>query len=225
MHNVNEWLEKEFIKAANPERALVMKAYMKDQFEFYGIPSGERKHLTRNLWQLYRDEVKRQWNPIAKEAWGQEEREWQYVAMDILGRIEKKLLPEDLPFIEYLITHRSWWDTVDFLASHAVGQILSNDKSIRRKTARNFMKSDNMWLQRTALIFQLRYGERTDEELLFEVVDFLGGGKEFFINKAIGWSLRQYSKFRPHAVSGYLEMNRKKLSGLSIREASKYLAG
>jgi len=216
---ITEFLESNY----NQEYALKMKAYLKDRFELYGIKSPQRKVFTNKLWAKHKSEIKQNWKPLTKWLWNQNYRDYHYVAMDIIGRIEKSLVKEDLSLIEVFIINHSWWDTVDFLASHGIGQILKNDLNFQMETADRYMNSNNMWLQRTAIIFQLFYKESTNVDLMFAMIDETIGSKEFFINKASGWALRQYGKTNPEAVRQYVDLQRPRLSGLTIREATKYL--
>lgn len=209
---------------ANADQALQMEAYMKGHFPFYGIKSVLRRQILFRVWNASNQQMlRRDWQLVVANLWQKDQREYQYVAMDLMRKIEKQLREADLPFIEKLILDKSWWDTVDFLASHCIGIILLKDEKLRRTTADRYMKSNKLWLQRTALIFQLMYKENTDEDLLFTMVDAIHGSKEFFINKGAGWALRQYSKINPESVRKYIDLQESKLSGLTLREASKYL--
>ncbi|NNF20457.1 MAG: DNA alkylation repair protein, partial [Saprospiraceae bacterium] len=155
--------------------------------------------------------------------WKEEKRELQYVAMDLLGKCQKQIITEDLVTMEYLIISKSWWDTVDFLAANPVGHILKENPELKYQKSKEFIKSGNMWLQRTSLLFQLKYKNAVDEHLLYQNIMNLTGSKEFFINKAIGWSLRQYSKYNPKSVRRFIDENQAALANLSVREGSKYL--
>ena len=124
--------------------------------------------------------------------------------------------------LEDLITTKSWWDSVDGIAPNLVGYILSKDKSLQYKWAEKWIESDNFWLRRSAIIHQLRYKEKVDEELLFALVESQIGDEEFFINKACGWALRQFGKYNPAAVKEFIDLH-PNLAGLTVREASKYL--
>lgn len=207
----------------NQEYAHKMKAYLKDRFELYGIRAPQRKTFFKTFWAEHKSEIKQNWQVLTAWLWQQEFRDYHYIAMDIIAKIEKTLTKNDLPLIETFITNHSWWDTVDFLASHGIGQILKNDEDYQLSVADRYMKSDNMWLQRSAIIFQLFYKERTNQVLLFAMIDETFDSKEFFINKATGWALRQYSKTNPEAVRQYVDLQRTKMSCLTIREATKYI--
>jgi len=196
---------------------------MKDHFKFYGVPAPARKELISRIWQSEKAIIKENIRPIVRQLWREKEREYQMIALELMGKCKKQFTSDDLPMIEDLITSKSWWDTVDFLASTIVGYILALENDQARSTAKRYMSSDNLWLNRTALIFQLKYKEETDAELLYQLIDKTMGSNEFFINKASGWALRQYSKFEPRSVEKYLTKNKETLAKLTIREGSKYL--
>lgn len=162
-----------------------------------------------------------QLDSIVRELWGWPEREYHYIALTFLDRYQQQLTPQDVPLLEYLITTKSWWDTVDSLASHNVGKLLRQYPSSREVVIDAWRESDNIWLRRTTLLFQLGYKAQTDAALLFSLVDQNKDSKEFFIQKAIGWALREYSKTAPEAVQGFVSTA--SLAPLSQREALKWL--
>jgi len=200
-----------------------MSAYMKNKFVFYGIQAPTRKEIVSRLWKTEKSRLKALIRPLTKALWDKEEREYQMIALDLLGKSKATLTKDDLPFIEQLIMTKSWWDTVDFLAATIVGAILRENTTLAQTKARTYMANGNMWLQRTSLIFQLKYKNAVDEELLYELILKTLGSKEFFINKASGWALRQYSKHNPESVSAFIDNNRTQLAPLTVREGGKYL--
>jgi len=209
-------LENVLAAAADPERARAMAAYMRDQFAYYGVGTTERRRLTRPLLKAYAE-------ADLRELWARPQRELQYCACEYLDLHRKRLShPELLPTLEHLLTTKSWWDTVDALASHSVGGLVLRYPELHAAMDA-WSQADNMWLRRTALIYQLSFKEKTDEERLFRNVDRMAHEKEFFIRKAIGWALRQYARVAPDRVREFLAPRRDKLSGLSLREATKHL--
>ena len=135
--------------------------------------------------------------------------------------MKKKLAPEHFPLVEYLITEKSWWDTVDGLAAWIVGAIMKTHPSAIESKTKEWMASDNIWLQRTCLIFQLGYKKETDTELLAGFIEQLADHKTFWIRKAIGWALREYSKTDPGFVQAFVDSHQ--LAPLSRREALKVI--
>jgi 3-methyladenine DNA glycosylase AlkD len=214
-------LEAEFIKHADPENAIPMSRYMKNRFDFFGINSPLRKDIFSRHKQKYGLIPEGEEKEIVTWCWEAPQREYQYFAMDFLARKKNKADKKIIGLYEYMITHKSWWDTVDLIASHLVGAYFKRfPESIPEITGR-WMNSGNMWLQRTCLLFQLKYKEDTDTKLLSSFIGKLAFSEEFFIRKAIGWALREYSKTNPDFVIGFVRDN--KTSGLSEREALKWL--
>ena len=221
MHNYVKPLVKSFKANANPANAEPMAKYMKNLFPYLGIKTPLRK-------ELYRVFVKENGLPeitelkqIVLDLWDLPEREYQYVAIELIRKFSKKWNEDFIDLFETLIITKSWWDSVDGLASWMVGEHFRRFPHLRDQYIDRWMKSGNMWLQRTCLLFQLGYKDKTDEMLMGSIIMALNGSKEFFINKAIGWILREYSKTDSQAVINFVENN--KLSNLSKREALKWL--
>lgn len=215
-------IQSSFQKSKNPEIASGMKAYMKDHFEYLGIKSPKRKEIQKEFaLEIRKWEMDRTWD-LVLQLWELDEREYQYMAMDIIKWRYKKPKEEDLEIIKHLITTKSWWDSVDLLASHTLGLYLMTFPEKRKMVCKEFSKSGNLWLQRSTIIFQLKYKEQTDYSLLYHQILLLNSNRDFFIQKAIGWSLRQYSKANPDSVREFLQ-NHPEIDKLALREASKYL--
>ena len=213
----NLFLEMEQLK--DGLQAEKMSAYMKNNFEFLGIPKPKLKEITKP----YLKESKKydfDWD-FAWLCWDKDYREAQYIAIDYLAINVKKFTVDDLPRLEKLITSKSWWETVDSLDAF-VGHIVLKYPYLQ-KTMLEWSGADNIWLRRVAIDFQLTFKEKTNTELLEEIICNNFGSDEFFINKAIGWSLRDYSKINPDWVRDFLMRYKDKLSALSRKEAGKYL--
>ena len=186
-------LNAEFEKERNPENSIPMAAYMKHKFSFLGIKSPERKGILRKVVNNHKTELKDQLDLIVKDLYALQEREYHYCAMEICARFKKRQYQlSDIALVEILITTHSHWDTVDFIAKHIYGQYLKEHPEQVNLTVEKFTNSENMWLNRSAILFQLGYKETTDSDLLFALCDQHKSSKEFFIQKAIGWSLREY---------------------------------
>lgn len=207
------------------KRASQMKAYMKGQFEYFGLPSPLRKDLQRSVFENYRSEIKDlNIKDFTLLCWGHPCRELQYAALDLMRKKKKELADEsDIPFLEDLVQDKSWWDTVDFLASFHLGNVIVQHLEIRADYLNRWINSPNMWLRRTAILAQLKFKEKTDFDLLTACIIKTAGEKEFFIRKAAGWALREYSKTNPAAVVAFVSENLDILSGLTNREALKWL--
>jgi 3-methyladenine DNA glycosylase AlkD len=193
-----------------------MKAYMRNLFDFLGIPTPLRRKLSREFIKAHKAA---DWDFINK-CWEQPEREFQYLAMDCLNKLKHTFSPGDIPGLERLITEKSWWDTVDAL-DVIVGDIALRHPEVNG-TLLTWSISENIWLRRTAIDHQLTRKEKTDTALFEKILENNLGQSEFFINKAIGWSLREYSKTCPDWVRTFIKGHKEKMSPLSVREASKY---
>ena len=198
-----------------------MKQYMKNRFEFYGIKSPKRKDLIRIFLKKYGLPPKNISESVVKILWNYPYRECQYAALDILERCVKKEQIRNIKLYEELITSKSWWDTVDWLATRVVGVHLHKFPNDIMSIHKRWMDSDNMWLQRVCLLFQLKYKSETDTKLLFSTIKQLSHSKEFFIQKAIGWSLREYSKTDVDAVRTFVACAT--LAPLSVREGMRLI--
>lgn len=210
-----------FEQSANPAQAAPMKKYMHDQFEYLGIKSPQFKSLMKEHIAKHGLPPVDELEAVARDLWSLPQREFQYAATSLIGRMEKKLPKGFAPTFEHLITHKSWWDTVDTLAGGSVGVHFQRFPNVREKYLAKWRKSENFWLRRTCILFQLNYKEETDFDLLCEIIRENLGSKEFFINKAIGWALRQYARTDPKAVKKFVETT--DLHPLSRREAMKHL--
>lgn len=200
-----------------------MNAYMKNKFVFFGIKAPVRKALA-DAWikSLPATLSPTERKEIVWELYNQEQREFHYVAIDWMNAWKKEMIEkDDSDFLKLLITTHSWWDSVDAIASNYLGKYIQKFPIEGAELIEEWRHSDNMWLRRSCLIHQLKYGNNTDFTLLMDLINQFKNDKEFFIQKAIGWSLRQYSKFQPEAVRDFLHDS--DLKGLARKEAEKYL--
>ena len=206
-------------EVANPEDAIHMKAYMKDQFEFLGVKTPVRRKLSKVFFKK-NSSLAIDWKFI-HQAWENPYREMQYAVLDYLQLKQKALKPSDLLKIKKLAQTKPWWDTIDFLC-RSVGYI-SLHYPETKKIVLDWSRDKDFWLRRIAIEHQLLQKEETDVQLLEQILINNLNQTEFFINKAIGWALRDYSKTNPDWVLEFIEKYKDKLSKLSIKEGSKYL--
>ncbi len=206
---------------ADAEQARAMEAYMKDLFSFYGIKAPVRKTILKETINKFKSELSRDTIiEIVNTLYQDLHRELHYCAIELTDRFLKKNYEvDDIYFIEKLITTNSWWDTVDFIAKHILGNYLLQFPDQTTVVVTKFSSSKDMWLNRSAILFQLGYKEKTDTQLLFKLCDQHKSSEEFFIQKAIGWALREYSKINPEAVVKFV--SKTDLKTLSKKEALK----
>ena len=221
MHKYASSLKSLFESHANPSQAAPMKKYMRGQLEYLGIKTPQSRALMKEFIGDHRLPVIDELDSILRDLWALPQREFQYAAMNLLDKFEKKLPANFITTLEYLILTKSWWDTVDVLSSHPVGTHFQRYPAVKKKYLTKWRKSKNIWLRRTAILFQLGYKKETDFDLLCEIINENLGSDEFFINKAIGWALRQYAYTDPKAVKKFVKAT--ELHPLSRREAMKHL--
>ena len=208
-------------KNSQKEYSLQMQKYMKNLFPFYGIKSPERKVIFR---QFIKDEgfpSIKEVKEVIKLLYQKPEREFHYFAIELANKYSGKFDKEDIKLFEYLIVNYSWWDTIDSIAVNSLGKFFRIHPEMITETTALWMESGNKWLQRSCILFQLKYKKDTDLQLLYSFIDKLRLSNEFFIQKAIGWSLREYSKVDPQEIIMYIRNN--ELKSLSSREAQRIM--
>ncbi|WP_299525875.1 DNA alkylation repair protein [Winogradskyella sp.] len=215
-------LSAEFEAQANRDNALQMQAYMKDLFPFFGIKAPKRQKILKDISNANSNELKTNCRAIAIELYELEAREFHYCAIEFVSKfLKNKYVEPDFKFITDLIANKPHWDTVDFIAKHILGNYILQFWDKRNAYIEQLSNTDHLWLNRSAILFQLGYKTKTDVEILFKVCEKHANSNEFFIQKAIGWALREYAKTNPQSV---LEFTSKAdLKPLSMREALKRL--
>lgn len=206
---------------ANPADAVPMQQYMKNKSAFLGIKTPMRRALTKQFLHNNGKPPLEYLLATVEHLYAQPYRELHYIAIEITGLFAKQFDTTHLYLLEYLITTHSWWDSVDATAK-IVGAFFKKHPALQQPVTRQWLDSGNMWLQRMSLIFQLGYKKDTDTDLLFYNILYLAESKEFFIQKAIGWILREYARTDAIAVKQFVTATR--LKPLSIREAMKHIA-
>ena len=197
-NQINE-LTRLFKENAHDENATQMAQYMKGHFLFFGIKSTLRREIQREWWKGH-----------------------QYVGLDLGKQYKEYFIPASILFIQQLITTKSWWDTVDSIANHMAGTIVFNYPEAAL-IMDEWIDHKNMWIRRTAILHQLNFKDRTDLKRLFDYCKKQMNESDFFIRKAIGWALRQYSYVDAHAVIQFVKTYKSELSPLSKVEALKAL--
>jgi 3-methyladenine DNA glycosylase AlkD len=207
---------------ARPESAPAMAAYMKNRFSFLGLKRPEWEPL---VFPLFADAPTDEagLGESARLLWAQPEREFVYVSAALLKKKSKTLTPETLELLEELIPQKAWWDSVDALTCHVLGPLVLKFPELQTQMDR-WSECENLWLRRAAILHQLGHKKRTNTERLFGYCRANAAHEDFFIRKAIGWSLRTYAYTDPVAVRVFVHENREALSPLSLREAMKHLS-
>lgn len=202
-------------------RAIPMEKYIKNQFPFLGIPKSIRGGITKPFLQEEKKKKQIDWDFVWK-CYALEEREFQYLALDYVRHLRKFLQPSDITHIEKMIVTKSWWESVD-PTFDLVGEICAREPQLITDVVAKWSKSENIWLSRVAICFQMRYKENTDTKVLAQFILENTGTSEFFINKGIGWILREYGKINPNWVIDFVAKNETRLSNLSKREALRII--
>lgn len=197
-----------------------MSKYMQDKFRFLGVRGATRTEIYKKYFPDARKTKTIDWD-FVENCWNKEEREFQYVVVYYLKAMQKFLKREDISRLKYLIVTKSWWDTVDLLAK-VVGSLIIRIEEYDQIML-EWSKDSNIWLRRVAILYQLSLKDKVDKQVLDEILVNNLGDSEFFINKAIGWALRDYSKYNPEWVREFIKKNKENMANLSIREASKYI--
>lgn len=212
-----------FKREENKEVAKGMKAYMRGQFDYLGLSSPIRKTLSKPIVTELSKEPRTIVYALIKTLWNHPEREFHYLALDLYLKVAKKMMEEeDIVLLEWMICQHSWWDTIDFIAPKLVRLYFDKFPNKRDEIIDRWIKSENIWLQRSSLLFQLKQKDEVDYAFMISTIERLTGTKEFFINKAIGWLLREHSKRIPEEIKAYIVSHQDQLSPLSVREGLKY---
>lgn len=214
-----QMLLKELQNLANADDARAMKAYMRGRFEFLGVKTPARRKAAKAFFKKHGG-ADIDWR-FVRQAWEHPFREMQYAALDYLETRKNLLRPGDLPQLKKLAQSKSWWDTIDFLDRLTGGIIAGFPET--RPVILQWSRDEDIWLRRLAIDHQLLRKDQTDQHLLEQILVNNLNQTEFFINKAIGWALRDYSKTNPEWVKNFIRQHHGKMAPLSIREASKYL--
>lgn len=223
MHPLVQFLQAELQKIADPEKAKSMQAYQKATQKFFGVSAPERKAVlkeSRNYWKLASFQ---EYETVIRELWTGNSREEMYLALDVALQYKKFRTDEAMPLFDYLVHTATNWDTLDLVAGNLVSNLVKQNRSHEKKLI-EWRTSNNFWVRRASILAHLAHKEETNVELLEETIVMMIDEKEFFIRKAIGWVLRTYSRTDADWVEAFVDKYEDQLSGLSKREALKWLA-
>ncbi len=209
--------------AADPGKAPAMAAYLKTDMAFYGVSAPARRQISRTLAGAHAPATNEEYRMQVAGLWERPHREERYLAVDWARRHRRFVSMDNIDLYERMVVEGAWWDLVDDVAANIIGEVVRDDMEAMGPILERWLTGDDLWLRRTVILCQLKSKERTDTRLLFDACVRTAHETEFFIRKAIGWALRQHSKTDPDAVRDFVERHRSDLSGLSLREATKYL--
>lgn len=208
-------------QALDDKIAQAQSAYMRDQFPFFGIMTKNRDIIHKYIIKQADITDQKDLIDLIYSLWSKQERDYHYFASDLAIKYKKICDANFIETIKFMIINKSWWDTVDNIAVNILGPLIEKHPELSN-IIDTWVTDSNFWVRRSALLFQLRYKKNTDAAKLFSYCKQLAHEKEFFIRKAIGWVLREYSKTDPVAVKEFIAQNKNILSPLSIKEGSKY---
>lgn len=221
-HPIITDLEQQFISNANPARAIQQAAYLKHNGKFFGLPKPLVDVCILSVYKTHIITSEQELIVIITLLWQKEQREFHYTAMTLAYKYKKLWSTRMLSIFESMIRSQPWWDTADTIASRLVGSLIQKYPELITQMDL-WIKDDFLWIRRSALLSQLFFKEKTDYDRLFAYIKLTAHEKDFFIRKAIGWVLRQYSKTNSLAIKEFINDNKYQLSTLSIKEGSKYI--
>jgi 3-methyladenine DNA glycosylase AlkD len=215
-------------QAGDEKKARVMQAYMKSAMPYHGVPTEPLRRLCKAAFADLEFSTALEWRTLVLDLWRNARfREERYAALYLAG--DKRAQPfqtlSAMTVYEELIVTGAWWDYVDDVAPHRVGPILRHHPAPMRRKMLSWSESNHLWKRRTAIICQLGFKKETDLRLLYACIEPSLGSREFFLQKAIGWALRQHAWTDPTEIKKYVRQNRARLSALSCREALKNIGG
>lgn len=222
MHPLVAHLRIALQERAHEQSACEQQRYMRDQFSFMGVTMPVRRTIFRDAFKRHLITSTQELHELVCALWHMPERDFHYAACDLLRANKRWWSSETLDIVRYLIATKSWWDTVDTLAANVVGPLVMlfpNQKLVMHE----WIEDECLWIRRTAIIYQLRYKEKTDKQQLFHFALSRAHEKDFFMRKAIGWALREYAKTSASCVYEFVIAHASILSPLSCREATKHL--
>ena len=210
-----------FDQNRNEENAKAMTAYVRDLFPFYGIKKPERAALIKAQVEAHDLPKGELLKDVCRLLWKEREREAHHAAIDLMELQVKKLDSSFLTFFEELIPVNAWWDSIDTISPRLAGPMLQRFPELIKEYPDRWIESDNFWFQRSAILFQLKYRYQTNPDILFRYIKKVAHSDEFFLQKASGWALRQYSRYNPEAIRDFIDNNT--LPKLTVREGGKYI--
>jgi len=216
-------VQKRLGEQADAAKALEMAAYMKTQMPFYGVQKPDRLPIIRELRDNFAPADQKEYEAAVLALWRLKHREEKYMAINYAALFKKFIVPASLPLYEKLIREGQWWDFVDAISGDLLSKVLLNYPDEARPIIEKYSNDPDFWIRRASLLAHLGHKKQTSHKHLFAYCKKMAHEKEFFIRKAMGWILREYSKVEPERVLKFIRDNKASLSPLTVREGSKYL--
>ncbi len=223
LHPMIVGIRKDLRQIANPDYARRMQAYMKSEMLYHGIKSAEQTKVKQKWFKEFPVASFNEYIELIQDLWAADFREERYVAISLGNKYKKFQTMEALPVYQMMIQDGAWWDYVDAIAANLIGALLKKYPAEMRTVLYQWIEHDDLWLRRSAILAQLKFKANTDETMLFEFCARCMEEKVFWIRKAIGWALREYSKTNPDSVREFVEKTHERMSGVTWREARKYI--
>lgn len=221
MHPYIDGITKIFTQNANTNRAKWSEAYLLNQFEFFGLVTAERRKLCKDYMKQNQLLNWKEVELIVKACWQLPQREYHYFAVELIAFYKKLWQPAIIKIIEYCLINKSWWDTVDHICSECLDDYFKQFPEQILPITSKWNTSHNIWLQRSSIMFQKKFKHKTNTTLLAKYILHCCNSKEFFVQKAIGWALREYSKTNEEWVKKFVDKHQNQLSNFIKREALK----
>ena len=218
-----DFVHQTHLALADTKKAGAMAAYMKTTMPFYGLAKPQRVPIYKQMKALFPAKSRREYEAGVRALWSLPHREGKYAALVYARQWNPFITAESIPLYEFMIRGGAWWDLVDDIAVHLAGHVYLHERAAVKPVVEAWVGDPDLWIRRTAILIHNKHKKLTDEKQLFAHCLRLAHEKEFFIRKAIGWALRQYSYTNPDSVRRFLKTNEPRFSGLTLREGSKQL--
>ncbi len=221
---LGDCIRAQLARHGDPERGKGAQAYMKSEMPYRGVDAKGQREILRECWKQHPVRSADELRAVAHDLWDNVAfREERYAAQETLKKYSKFLDMSDVAFLREMILSGAWWDHVDHLAKWLCGDLLARYPKEMTAVLKRWIEDENLWVRRAAILSQLAFKAKTDTRLLFSFCERCLEETSFWIRKAIGWALRDYSKTDPAAVRGFVEKQHGRMAGLTLREASKYI--
>ncbi len=221
--DITEFISSKLAENANPEDAIHMQAYMKTEMPFYGVRSPVINEIVSDAKKLFPITTQNEYNDVITKIWSLSHREEKHISIKLARRWKQFITLDALSLYEKMIREGQWWDYIDSISQNLVGKLLEHHRTEMNSILDKWIEDDDLWIRRSAILAHNRHKQNTDQKKLLDYCLQCAHEKEFFIRKAIGWALREYSKTKPEVVSNFIEEHNELLSNLSNREGMKHI--